>query len=61
MAQQVKNMLANAGAAGDVGLILGSGRFGGGNGIPLQYYCLKKMDRGTWKTIDHRVAKNQKN
>ena len=61
MAQQVKNMLANAGAAGDVGLILGSGRFGGGNGIPLQYYCLKNMDRGTWKTIVHRVAKNQKN
>ena len=60
MGLQVKNMLANAGAAGDVGLILGSGRFGGGNGKPHQYYCLKHMDRGTWKATVHRVAKNQK-
>ena len=45
MGQQVKNMLANAGATGDIGLILGSGRFGGGNGKPHQYYCLKHGQR----------------
>ena len=34
----------------DVGSIPGLGRFpGGGNGNPLQYYCLKNsMDRGAW-------------
>ena len=38
----VKNPPANAGDAGDVGLILGSGRSpGGGNGNPLQYSCLE--------------------
>ena len=32
----VKNLPANAGAAGDIGSIPGSGRFpGGGNGNPL--------------------------
>ena len=46
----VKNPPANAGDAGDVGLILGSGRSpGGGNGNPLQYSCLQNsMDRGAW-------------
>ena len=41
----VKNLPANA---GDVGLILGSGRSPGeGNGNPLQYSCLRNpMDRG---------------
>ena len=38
----VKNLSANAGDARDIGLIPGWGRFpGGGNGIPLQYFCLK--------------------
>ena len=38
MAQLVKNLSANA---GDMGSILGSGRFPGeGNGNPLQYFCL---------------------
>ena len=42
----VKNLPANAGAAGDVGSIPGSERFpGGGNGNPLQYSCLV-MDKG---------------
>ena len=44
----VKN--PNAGEAGDVGSISGSGRSTGvGNGNPLQYSCLKNsMDRGAW-------------
>ena len=44
---------------GDPGLIPGSGRSpGGGNGNPLQYYCLgNPMDRG-WATV-HGVSKSQ--
>ena len=47
----VKNLPANAGAAGDIGSIPGSGRFpGGGNGNPHQYFCLENsMDRGAWQ------------
>ena len=43
----VKNPPANA---GDVGLILGSGRTPGeGNGNPLQRFCLESpLDRGAW-------------
>ena len=38
----VKNLPANARDTGDMGLIPGWGRFpGGGNGTPLQYFCLK--------------------
>ena len=38
--QVVKNLPANAGAAGDVDLIPGLGRSpAGGNGNPLQYSC----------------------
>ena len=39
---------------------LGSGRSpGGGNGNPLQYFCLgNPLDR-TWQTIVHRVTKSQ--
>ena len=38
----VKNLPANAGDVGDVGLIPGSGRSpGGGDGNPLQYPCLE--------------------
>ena len=45
-----KNLPANAGDAGDVGLIPESGRPPGeGNGNPLQYSCLENfMDRGAW-------------
>ena len=44
----VNNPPANAGDAGDAGLIPGSGRSPGeGNGYPLQYSCLENsMDRG---------------
>ena len=46
--------------AGDLGLIPGSGRFPGeGNGNPLQYPCLENfIDRGTWQTTVHGVAKS---
>ena len=38
----IKNPAANAGDAGDLGSIPGSGRFPGGeNGHPLQYSCLE--------------------
>ena len=46
--------------AGDLGLILGSGRSPGeGNGDPLQYsYMENSMDRGArWATV-HGVAKS---
>ena len=45
----VNNLPAEAGDAGDVGSIPGSGRFpGDGNGNPLQYsYQGNPMDRGT--------------
>ena len=42
----VKNPAANAGDAGDVGLVPGLGRDPGvGNGNPLQYSCLENC---TW-------------
>ena len=46
----VKNLLVEAGPAGDGGLIPGSGISpGGGSGNPLQYFCLNNpMDRGAW-------------
>ena len=52
----VKNPPANA---GDAGLIPGSGRPpGGGNGNPLQYYCLgNPMDRGGWQATVQGVTK----
>ena len=58
MAQQVKNLPANA---GDAGSTPGSGRFPGeGNGYPLQYSCLDNpMDRGAWRATIHGVAKSQ--
>ena len=48
-------------SAGDRGSVLGLGRSPGeGNGNPLQYSCLENpMDRGAWRAIAHRVAKNQ--
>ena len=47
--------------AGDIGLILGSGRFPGeGNGNPLQYSSLgNPMDGGAWWATVHGVAKSQ--
>ena len=45
--------------AGDVSLILGSGRsLGEANGNPFQYSCLgNPMDRGDWQATVHGVAK----
>ena len=56
----VKNLLANAGAAGDVGSIPGLGRAPGvGNGNPLLYSCLKNsMDKGVWQATVHGVTKS---
>ena len=43
--------------AGDRGLIPGLGR---SPGNPLQYSCLENsMDRGTWRTVVHGVAKSE--
>ena len=49
----VKNLPANAGDAGDVRSIPGSGRSPGeGRGNPLQYACLgNPMDRSAWRAI----------
>ena len=54
-------MLANAGAAGDVGLISRLGRYpGGGNGNQLQYSCLENsMDRETWCAMIQGLTKSQ--
>ena len=56
----VKNLPANAGDPGDAVLIPGSGRSSGErNSNALQYSCLKNlMDRGTWWTIAHGLAKS---
>ena len=58
----VKNPPVNSGVPGDLGSILGSGRFpGGGHGKPFQYSCLENpMDGGAWWATVHEVAKNQK-
>ena len=51
----------NAGDAVDLGSIPSLERSpGGGNGNPLQYFCLKNpMDRGTWQATVHDVSKSQ--
>ena len=56
----VKNLPTNAGDAGDMGSITGSGRHPGkGNGNPLQHSCLGNlMDRGAWQATVHEVAKS---
>ena len=61
MAQQVKNLSANAGDTGDAGLIPGLGTSPGeGNGNPLQYSCLQKsMDGGAQQAIVHGVPKTR--
>ena len=57
MALVVKNPPANA---GDVDSIPGWGRSpGGGNGNPLQYYCLENpLDRGAWWATVHEVTES---
>ena len=54
----VKNLLASAGDAGDMGSIPVLERSpGGGNDNPLQYSCLENfMDRGTWWATVHGIA-----
>ena len=56
-----KNLPANAGDSGYVGLIPGSGRAPEvGNGNPLQYSCLENpMEKGTWRTTVHWTAKSR--
>ena len=56
-----KKSAYNTRAIGDLGLILGLGRFlGGRHGNPLQYSCLENpMDKGARWAIVHGVAKNQ--
>ena len=59
----VKNPPADAGNAGDAGLIPGSGRSpGGGHGDLLLYSCLKNpMDRGAWRVTVHKIARGTHN
>ena len=54
----VKNPLASAGDAKDVGSIPGSGKSSGvGNGNLLQHSCLENpMVRGAWQVRVHGVA-----
>ena len=54
-----KESSCNAGDAGDVGSIPESGRSpGGGNGNPLQCFCLgNPMDRGAWWATVHGIKK----
>ena len=56
----VKNLSTNAGATGDAGSILESGRCpGGGHGNILQYSCPENpMDHRAWWAIVHRVTKH---
>ena len=56
----VKNPLANAGGAIDMGSIPGLGRSSGiGNGTPLQYSCLENfMGRGFWQSTVHGAAES---
>ena len=56
----VKNPPDNAGDAGDLGSIPGSGRsLGDENGSPLQDSCLENsVDRGAWQPTVHGVAKS---
>ena len=57
----IKNLLANAGDTGDVGLIPESGRSPEGrNDNPLQYSCLRNpVDRGAGQATVHGVMKSQ--
>ena len=55
----IKNPPANAGEAGDMGSIPGSGRFPGGrHGNPLQYSCLENpVQRGAWRATVRKVVR----
>ena len=55
----VKNLPTNARDVNDASLVPGLGRSpGGGNGNPLQYFCLENpMDRGVWWATVHGVTK----
>ena len=57
----VKDLPANAGDAGNAGLIPELGRSSGvGNGNPLQYSCLENStDRGAWWAAVHGVSKSR--
>ena len=57
--KKIKSLPAYAEAAGDAGLIPGSGKSPGEeNGSPLQYSCLgKPTDRETWQTTVRGVTK----
>ena len=57
----VMNLPARAEDAGDMGSLLGLGRFpGGGNGNPLQYSCLENpKDTRAWRATVSGVAKSQ--
>ena len=57
----VKNLLANAENAGDMGLIPESGiPPGGGNYNPPQYFNLENhMKTGVWQATVYRIAKSQ--
>ena len=61
MAPVVKNLPANAGDIRDADSIPGSGKSpGGGNGNPLQYFCLENpRDRGAWQATVHKVSQSQ--
>ena len=56
----VKNPPANAGGAGDMGSIPGSGRSPGEeHDNPLRYSCLENpMDRRTWQATVHGVTRS---
>ena len=50
----VKNQPDNAGNAGDVSLIPGSGRSpGGGHSTPLQFSCLENPSHGQRSLLDY--------
>ena len=55
-----KGSTCNAGGAGDVGLIPGSGSsLGGGHGNPLQDSCLEHpVDRRAWQVTVHSISKS---
>ena len=60
-----KESTCSTGDTGDMGSVPGLGRSpGGGNGNPLQYYCLgNSMDKGTsiiaWRATVHGIAKSR--
>ena len=60
MALVVRNPPANAGGAGDAGLIPGSERFSRvGNGNLLQYSCLENFrNRGDWQATVQEVPES---